>query len=423
MTPVRRAAIALAFGALALAGASVTLGQGEGAQPPPDELARGHYLAILGDCAGCHTRPGGAEMAGGLPLSTSFGVIYSANITSDRSAGIGGWTEPQFYQAMHTGKDDQGAHLYPAFPYPYFTRMPRTDVDALWAYLRTVPASSQKPPPNKLGFPYNIRALIAVWNWLYLKPGDFQPSADRDAAWNRGAYIVTGPGHCGACHSPKGLLGGDDYKRALQGGLIDNWYAPDLTSSPHGGLADWTRADIAEFLKTGRNQRAGAAASMAPVVQHSTSQMNDADLGDVAEYLKSLPAARQASAERIDPGVMAAGAAIYRDQCSACHQADGSGVSREFPTLAGSALLQSQDPTTVDRYILTGTQVATTAARPTNFAMPAFAWKLSDGQIADVATYVRNSWGNVAPTVSAGQVAKLRRAVASQSTRPPPSPA
>jgi mono/diheme cytochrome c family protein len=421
----RRASV-LAPAALALAMGSASLGQST-APPsnPPDELARGRYLVVLGDCEGCHDAPGGAELAGGLPLNTPFGVIYSANITPDPGAGIGGWTAADFYRAMHLGTDGpHGRLLYPAFPYPYFTRVPRADVDALWAYLRTVPPSPTRPPPNRLAFPFSIRALVAIWNWLNFHPGDFQPTPSQDAAWNRGAYIVTGPGHCGACHTPKNLLSGDEYDKALQGGQLDNWLAPNLNGDAHGGLAAWSAADVAEFLKTGRNAKAAAGASMTLVIQHSTSSMTDQDLAAIATYIKSLPAAQPpTSPTSVDPSVMAAGAAIYRDQCAACHRADGQGVSQAFPTLVGDALLQSRDPTTIDRYILSGTRIAATGAKPTPFAMPAYAWKLSDQQIANVATYIRGSWGNVAPPVSASQVGGLRRKVAAQITRPPPSPA
>ncbi len=222
--------------------------------------------------------------------------------------------------------------------------------------------------------------------------------------------FVTGPGHCGACHTPKNFLSGDEYDKALQGGLLDNWLAPNLNGDAHGGLAAWSEADIVEFLKTGRNAKASAGASMTLVIQHSTSNMGEQDLGAIATYIKSLPAALPPpSPSSLDPRAMAAGAAIYRDACAACHRADGQGVSQAFPSLAGDALLQSRDPTTINRYILSGTPTATTPAKPTPLAMPAFAWKLSDQQIADVATYIRNSWGNIAPPVSPGQVAGLRR--------------
>ncbi len=325
---------------------------------------------------------------------------------------------------MHKGRDDQNAHLYPAFPYPYFTRLSRQDVDAIRAFLMTQPAVSYRPPANRLPFPLSIRALVAIWNWLYFKPGGFQPAAGRSAAWNRGAYIVDGPGHCGACHSPKTFLGGDQRERFLQGGRLDNWFAPDLNGDVRGGLADWTAADIIEFLKTGRNVRTSASGSMSDVIIHSTSQMSDADLAAVADYLKSLPAAKVAPAKtNLDPIAMRDGLALYIDNCAACHKANGSGVPREFPPLKDNSNVQSTDPTTLDRFILSGTETTATAARPTPFAMPSFAWKLTDREIADVATYVRNGWGNVAPAVSVSDIAKLRRKVAPHPIRKPPEKA
>ena len=413
-------ALAVSLGLLALAAGSQALSQSSAPGPPsPGLLAEGRRLAVLGDCEGCHDRPGGAPFAGGYPLATPFGTVYSANITSDPAAGLGAWSEADFYRAMHQGLGARHEHLYPAFPYPYFTRMPRADVDALWAYLRTVPPSPDRPPPNRLVFPVSIRAIVGLWNWLNFHPGDFQPTAGQSDEWNRGAYIVNGPGHCGAWHTPKNLLAGDEWTRPLQGGLVDNWFAPDLNGDAHGGLADWSQADIVEFLKTGRNPHSSGSASMALIIQHSTSLMNDADLAAIALYLKSQPPA-VLPAPGPDPGApaMQTGAAIYRDQCASCHRADGQGVARVFPTLAGSALAQAHNPTTVLRYILTGSPSVATAARPTPIAMPAFAWKLSDAEIADVATYVRGAWGNAAPPVTARQVGDLRRRVAAHPARP-----
>ncbi|HEY1753209.1 MAG TPA: cytochrome c [Caulobacteraceae bacterium] len=413
--------------AAAVAGLAMTApGAGQPVAPPATpavnpQVEEGRYLAALGDCESCHDRPGGQKLAGGLPLNTPFGVIYSANITPDRDTGIGAWSEADFYRAMHEGRNNHNAHLYPAFPYAYFTRMSRAEVDAIRAYLMAQPAVSYRPRANRLPFPLSIRALVGVWNWLYFKPGDFQPAAGQSAAWNRGAYIVEGPGHCGACHTPKTFLGGDKQQQALQGGQLDNWFAPDLNGDARGGLADWTTADIVEFLKTGRNARSSASGSMSDVIVHSTSQMNDGDLAAVATYLKSLPAAKAAAPAPAapDPAAMQAGAALYLDNCAACHRADGAGVPREFPPLKGNSNVQTGNPTTVDRFILSGTESTATDARPTPLAMPSFAWKLTDAEIADVATYIRNSWGNAAPPVSAGDVAKLRGKVAAHPVRKP----
>jgi mono/diheme cytochrome c family protein len=409
-------AAALATAAIASAGLSQT----SPGEPASALVERGRYLTVLGDCAVCHTRPGGRAFAGGLPIHTSFGVIYTTNITPDRTSGIGGWSQDAFWRAMHNGRRADGAHLYPAFPYPYFTHVGRGDSDAIWAYLSTVEPVDYRPPPNKLPFPVNIRGVMALWNWLFFRPGEFRPAPDRSAEWNRGAYVVTGLGHCGACHTPKNFLAADKPRQALHGGVIDNWFAADLSGDARAGLFSWSQADIVEFIGTGRNAHSGASASMADVVVNSTSQMTDADAQAIAVYLKSRPAMGPEPEPRVSPAVMRTGEAIYVDQCSACHGADGVGAARFFSPLKANANVQSRDPTTVARYLLTGTPTVATAARPTPLSMPAFAWKLNDEQIAAVASYIRNSWGNAAPAVTAGQVAKLRRKVAEHPVRPPP---
>jgi mono/diheme cytochrome c family protein len=409
-------ALALAFGLAAAAVSLAAFGQSTMSAPAPaqdsSQVERGRYLVTAGDCAGCHTRPGGEAFAGGMGFKTSFGTIYSVNITPDRGAGIGGWTQDQFWRAMHEGRRADGAHLYPAFPYTYYTRVTREDSDAILTYLRTVTPSAYQAPANKLLFPVNIRGSMGIWNALYFKPGVFQPQPDRSAEWNRGAYLVTGLGHCGACHTPKNLLSADSTKRPLQGGKIEDWFAPDLDSAARGGLASWSTDDIVEFLKTGRNAHSNGSASMASVITHSTSQLSGADLHAIAVYLKSLPASADASPRAPSVGVMAAGAAIYADQCSACHAGDGSGAPRLFPPLAGNANVQSADATTIVRYILSGTQSVATGARPTPSSMPSFAWKLNDDEVAAVATFIRNSGGNSAPPVTAGEVARLRHKIA-----------
>jgi mono/diheme cytochrome c family protein len=388
--------------------------------PPPapyagsPQVSQGHILAIEGDCAGCHNRPGGQAFSGGLPLASPFGTIYTANITPDRDTGIGNWTADQFWNAMHNGVRADGAKLYPAFPYPYFTHITRAESDALYAYFRTVPAVSYRPPANRLPFPLNIRALVGIWNALYFKP-DNAPTTGPTP----GQHLVQGLGHCGACHTPKTFLAGDKAGHALEGGKLDNWFAPAINSDVRRGLGAWSQADIVDYLKTGRNARANSSASMAEVITNSTSQMADADLQAIAAYLKGEPSHAPAPvAATPDPKVMAAGQAIYVDQCATCHAVDGKAAPTFFPPLPGAAVTQSTDPTTVIRFILSGTQTVATDARPTPLSMPSFGWKLSDAQIAAVATYVRNSWGNAAPEVRAGDVGKLRRKVGQTVQKP-----
>ncbi|HEY5237183.1 MAG TPA: cytochrome c [Rhizomicrobium sp.] len=397
--------------------AAPTLTQAQQGAPPPSELGvRGKYLAILGDCASCHTSKDGAAYAGGRGLNSGFGIIYSANITPDRETGIGNWSADQFYRAMHKGIAANDSHLYPAFPYPYFTHMTRVDDDAIYAYLRTIPAVHAEAPPNKLPFPLNIRGLMAIWNALYFSEGAYKPDPTKSAEWNRGAYIVTGPGHCGGCHTPKNFLMADENDRALSGNVIDSWFAADLSGEPRAGLASWTAADIEEYLKSGRNARATASGSMQEVIGLSTSRMEDPDRAAIAAYLKDLPPSapvRQPSAP--DPAAMRAGEAIFVDACSACHLSQGRGQPRFFPPLAGGTAVQSRDATTVLHIILQGSHSLATTDKPTPLAMPAFAWKLNDQQIADVATYIRNSWGNQASQLDAADVRKLRSDLAKSS--------
>ncbi|HWI89157.1 MAG TPA: cytochrome c, partial [Sphingomicrobium sp.] len=317
----------------------------------------------------------------------------------------------EFPQARPSGEQsDLDRLLYRAFPYTYFTRLSRPDVDAIYAYLRTLPPVYQVKPPNKLPFPLTIRPLMAIWNALFFKPGEFQPNPAMSAEWNRGAYLVWGPGHCGGCHTPKNLLLADRNGHALQGAKLNDWVAPDLTEDPRKGLASWTSGDIVEFLRSGRNARATASGPMQEVIYYSTSRMSNSDLAAIATYLKQLPPRRHMKGfAPPGEGAMRAGEAIYTDTCAACHGDHGEGQPRTFPPLAGDASVQARDPATIVRIVLAGSRAVPTPAAPTPLAMPPFDWKLDDGEVAAVATYVRNAWGNAAPEVKAPTVAKLRR--------------
>jgi mono/diheme cytochrome c family protein len=377
--------------------------------PNAAQVRRGRELVIDGDCMSCHLRTGGQPFAGGLGLNTPFGVIYSANITSDRNTGIGDWTNDQFYNAMHKGIGAQGENLYPAFPYPWFSGVSRADDDAILAYLKTTPAVSYRAPANRLPFPLNIRFMVKGWNLLFFRPHDFQPDSSQSADWNHGAYIVTGLGHCGGCHTPLNFLGAASASRALHGGTIDNWVAPDLTSNGRTGLGGWSLSDIAEYLQTGRNFRAGAGGDMAEVVSYSASLMSDQDRRGIAVYLKSLAASPDSAAQAVDSGAMQRGAAIYSDACASCHLDNGVGQPRFFPPLGHNAMLQQADPTGLEHLILAGSRIGPTATRPSPLTMPSFAWKLTDSEIADVSTFIRNSWGNQAAPVPASKVGDMRR--------------
>jgi mono/diheme cytochrome c family protein len=385
--------------------------------PNAAQVRRGQYLVAAGDCVSCHLREGGEPFAGGLGLNTPFGVIYTSNITPDRDTGIGGWTGDQFYRAMHDGKGAQGEDLYPAFPYPWFRRVAREDDDAIFAYLMTLPAVKYIPPKNDLSFPLNFRSLVGAWNMLYLDSHNFQSDPGQSAEWNRGAYLVNGLGHCGGCHTPKNSFGADKSKQELQGGNLDNWVAPDLTGNMRIGLGDWGVDDIAEFLASGRNAHAAAGGDMADVIRYSTSLINDADRRAIAVYLKSQPASPSVVSSAPDSGAMRRGAQIYSDACASCHLDDGIGQSRLFPPLGKDAMLQQSDPTGLEHLILGGTRVGVSASRPSPLGMPSFAWKLTDQEIADVSTFIRNSWGNQAAPVAAADVSELRKKLNLQTVR------
>ena len=376
--------------------------------PNAELIRRGRYLAAAGDCASCHTRRGGRPFEGGLGIETPFGIIYSDNLTSDRETGIGGWTPDQFYRALHNGVGPGGKHFYPALPYPYFTKVTRQDSDAILAFLKSVPAVRYKPPANRLPFPVNLRASAIAWNAINFRPQEFRPNPRMSGEWNRGAYLVEGLGHCSDCHTPKNGLGAERRGQAFRGAVINNSVAPDLTPNPRAGIGRWNLAEIVGYLRTGRNSQASASGQMAEVVTYSTSLLSDPDLSAIATYLMALPASPDVPPSRVDPSAMRAGSAIFSDACTACHLANGRGQPGLFPPLPGSSVAQQQDPTGVIRLILAGGRTAPTASQPGFQSMPSFAWKLTDQQVADVATYMRNSWGNRAPPVEAHQVSKLR---------------
>ena len=377
--------------------------------PNAEQLRRGQYLVAAGDCMSCHLREGGEPLAGGLALKTPFGVIYSPNITSDKDTGVGNWTSDQFHRAMHDGIDDAGSNLYPAFPYPWFRRVSREDDDAILAFLKTTPAVKYTPPANNLMFPLEFRFTVKGWNLLYLKARDFQADPRQSSEWNRGAYLVNGLGHCGACHTPKNALGADKSKLEFHGATLDDWVAPDLTANDRTGLGSWNIDDVAEYLRTGRNAHAGAGGAMADVITYSTSLMTDADRHAMAVYLKSRAPSPTIAKAQPDAGAMRRGAEIYSDACASCHLENGVGQPRYFPPLGPNAMLQQADPIGLEHLILAGGRIGTSPTHPSPLAMPSFAWKLGDQEVADVSTFIRNSWGNQAGAVSSSDVRAIRK--------------
>ena len=376
------------------------------------QVERGRYLDIAGDCSSCHTVPGsGQPFAGGRPIETPFGVVVGANITPDPDTGIGASSDETFVRAPREGKGHNGQLLYPAMPYPYYTKLTESDALAIRAYLNTVKPVRNAVVSNKLPFPLDIREGMAAWNALYFTSGEFKPDSTKSAEWNRGAYLVEGLGHCGACHTPKSALGGDDRAHAFQGYALQGWFAPNITNDNERGLGGWSVADIVAYLKNGHNPTSASTGIMAEEITLSSSHMTDADLTAIATYLKALPgqtASPPAGVSASDPK-MVAGEAIYADACSACHGLDGKGVPYLFPSLAGSPNVRSADPASLIRVVIEGARSVATAGEPTGPGMPSFAWKLSDDQAAAVLTYIRNSWGASAPIVEASQIAQARK--------------
>ena len=367
-------------------------------------MSAGAYQSVLGDCEGCH----GKNLAGGVALMTPFGKLVTPNITPDKQTGIGNYTAEDFRRAMKEGVAPRGKRLYPAMPYPAYARMSDADIASLWAYMRTVKPVRQAVKVNHLKFPFSIRFLMRGWNMLFFQPANFTPAAGKGAAWNRGAYIVMGPAHCGTCHTPKNFFGADR-GMALSGASLQGWLAPDLTSERTTGLGSWSSDELMEYLKTGRNRYSIASGPMAEVVEHSTTKMTDTDLQAVSVYLKDLPpSAGNGGGATGAEAQMKSGAGIYRMNCAACHSLDGKGDEILFPALAGNPLVRQTSPETLARVVLAGSRGAATSAAPTGPGMPSFAWKLNDAQVADVLTYIRNNWGNSAPAVSARDVRKIK---------------
>ncbi|KKB64154.1 alcohol dehydrogenase [Robbsia andropogonis] len=373
-----------------------------------DPIKRGLYLAQAGDCIACHTAKGGKPFAGGLGLNTPFGVIVSSNITPDKRYGIGDWTDAQFLHAVKDGVAPHGKLLYPAMPYNLYSRVTDKDLLDVFAYLKTVAPVAEAPPANQLPFPFNIRQSLFFWNLLFFNPTPFTPDPKQSIEWNRGAYLVDGLGHCTACHSGKNFLGGDtDY---LQGYDLEGWHAPEITGNTYTGIGSWSNADVVAYLHTGGNRISVAAGSMGEAVTNSTQHMTEGDLSAIATYLKSLPGSdrkRPTPLQQTD-AMMVLGHDIYQSNCAACHKTSGEGVEAMVPSLANNPGVQAPGANNVIRTILMGGRGAATASNPTSAEMPAFAWKLSDQEVAAVATYIRNSWGNAADAITAADATKLR---------------
>jgi mono/diheme cytochrome c family protein len=391
----------------------------------PQLIQRGQYVAEAGDCAACHTAPGGQPFAGGLSIATPIGAVYTTNITPDTATGIGNYGYGEFERAVRRGVTPLHT-LYPAMPFPSYARVSDSDMRALYAYFKYgVPPVAQPDKAADIPWPLSMRWPLTYWRWLFA-PGipATRVAASDDPGRDRGAYLVESLGHCGACHTPRGLAlqekaltdrDGTDY---LAGGLVDNYVANNLRGDSMTGLGSWSADDIVQFLKTGRNVNTAAFGGMTDVVEHSTRYMTDADLQAIAHYLKSLPAQSQdrfayapAAGTALAAGdVSARGALDYLNDCAACHLSSGRGYVSTFPALAGNPVVNAVDPASLISIVLHGGSEVATDATPTRFTMPPFDDRLSNQEIADVVTFIRSRWGNQAPSVTPEQVAKIRGA-------------
>ncbi|AFJ48112.1 c-type cytochrome [Shimwellia blattae] len=417
------------FSALALGMLSMAC-WGQSASDNSDLIKRGEYLARAGDCVACHTNGAkGQPFAGGLAMATPIGTIYSTNITPDKTHGIGSYTFEEFDDAVRRGVRKDGSTLYPAMPFPSFARITEPDMRAMYAYfMHGVQPVAEANKDTDIPWPLSMRWPLAIWRGLFAPdPADFVSNASADPVLERGRYLVEGLGHCGACHTPRSITmqekalseqDGDDY---LSGSSapIDGWVASSLRGENRDGLGTWSEAEVAEFLKTGRNDKGVVFGGMSDVVEHSLQYLSDDDITAIARYLKSLPpkGGKQSPAPVADDTAQQlwkgndskTGAALYVDNCAACHRTDGVGYKRAFPALKGNPVVQTEDPTSLIHIILTGNTTPAVNGAVSNLTMPSFGWRLNDQQVADVANFVRSSWGNKAPAVSASDVAKVRK--------------
>lgn len=400
------------------------------------EVARGAYLARLGDCAACHSVPGTPAFSGGYPLNTPLGVIYSTNITPDPATGIGAYTLEDFDRAVRRGVTPRH-RLYPAMPFPSYAKVSADDVRALYAYfMKAVTPVRREPPQTRLPFPFNQRWGLALWDLVFLDRHPYSARPDRDASWNRGAYLVQGLGHCGSCHTPRGIAyqeRGYDERSAhfLTGGISEHWFAPNLTGDAASGLGRWGRADVVRFLKSGHGAGSMAFGPMKQVVSDSTQHVDDADVDSIAVYLKSLPSRAASGAYRPDSArarrslawlangeVHVPGDGIFMNFCARCHEADGRGNPRKAPALAGSAVVLSPNPASVIAIILEGGEPHRPAGSAPIDPMPGFAEHLNDREVAEVASFLRRTWGNDARPIATRTVTLLRKA-SSKEEKPP----
>lgn len=384
----------------------------------------GQYVARAGDCVSCHSAPDGKAFAGGLAMGSPVGTIYTTNITPDPDTGIGRYSLQDFDRAVRHGIAKDGHRLYPAMPYPSYAKLTDADVHALYNFfMKEVPPVRQVNHPNKIPTLLSFRWPLALWDLVFTSSGPYVAKSNHDAAWNRGAYLVQGLGHCGACHTPRGWAWqeealSDDSSTFLSGALLDAWSALNLHGDMRTGLGQWSQAELVEFLKTGHNHDGTAFGSMTDVVNNSTPYFSDADISAIAAYLKSLPPTASQRAYKYDDATTQAlrsgqvqqpGAAIYGGSCANCHGPDGKGFSPYLPRLAGNPTVLDPQTASLINVVLNGTAPLVVKGTPDAYRMPQFRLQLTDQQIADVVSFVRSGWGNQASAATADAVASMRK--------------
>ena len=398
---------------------------------PSDLVARGSYLAIAADCSACHTAPhGGTPFAGGYPIDTPLGKIFSTNITPSKISGIGNYSEEEFARAVRDGIAKDGSHLYPAMPYTAYAKITDEDIKALYAYfMQGVKPDDHRPPRTDLPFPFSIRYSMAAWNLLFLDKTRFVPDLEKSAEWNRGAYLAEALEHCGTCHTPRNAVMAESSSLALSGGSIGPWYAPNITSDKIAGIGGWSDGELMQYLKTGHvAEKAQAAGPMAEAVENSLQHLPEDDLKSIITYLRDVPAITSGDQQTRDgfgapsteieaslrglPGQTSEknGFHIFSGSCAACHQPEGQG-NDHYPSLFHNTATGGYRPDNLVATILFG--VHRTIGGQVAF-MPAFGPdasytdRLSDKDIADVSNYVLTSYGNAAVNVTEPDVARIR---------------
>ncbi|MGO1246323.1 MAG: c-type cytochrome [Oceanisphaera sp.] len=395
-------------------------------------VQKGEYVARTADCVACHTAPGGQPFAGGLAMETPLGAIYSTNITPDKDTGIGQYSLADFKRAVQHGVTPDNRPLYPAMPYPSYAIMPDEDISAMYAYFMTgVNAVNQANGESTIPWPFNMRWPMSWWQLLFAPDRDFEPDTQLSALENRGAYLVEGPGHCGACHTPRGLAYQEKAMKMdgansafLSGAVIDGWRAKSLRGEARG-LSSWSQDELEQFFATGRTDKVAAFGAMGDVIEHSTRYMSEADISAMSAYLKQLPPAKgkilafepkeDTTTAALQAGSdLSQGALLYVENCMVCHRADGLGIPRIFPALAENSAIFAKNPQSVIQVTLEGGKMPSNNKDVMDFAMPSFN-HMSDDEVASVINFIRNGWTNQAPEVAASEVKHIRQFLAGKS--------